>query len=90
MALTLADIIGRVVTPDADDFPPEVAKFFLSLQLEQADHDRIDGLNLKANRGTLTAEETRELDSYLDVCLALDILQSKSRLSLRSNSAPAA
>jgi hypothetical protein len=90
MAITLADVVGRVVTPQTDDFPPEVAKFFLGIQLNQADHDRIEVLSTKANRGTLDADEAKELDSYLDVCLALDILKSKSRLSLRSTSAPAA
>jgi phosphoribosyl 1,2-cyclic phosphodiesterase len=90
MAVTLAEIVGRVITPDTEHFPPEVAKFFLGLELKQSDHDRMQDLGVKANRGTLTADEARELDSYLDVCLALGILKSKSRLSLRSTSAPAA
>jgi hypothetical protein len=90
MAITLAEVVGRIVTPETDEFPPEVAKFFLGIQLKPSDHDRIEVLNTKANRGTLSPDEAKELDSYLDVCLALDILKSKSRLSLRPKSAPAA
>jgi hypothetical protein len=86
----LAEIIKRVMRPDAGDLPPEVARYLLGLHIEQSDRERMEELGVKANRGTLTSDETEELDSYLDVCVSLDILHAKARLSLKSQSMSAA
>jgi hypothetical protein len=40
-------------------------------------------LSSKANAGTLTAGEDRELEQYLNVGRALEFLKAKARLSLR-------
>ena len=37
----------------------------------------------KANAGTLTADEDRELEQYLNVGRTLEFLKAKARLSLR-------
>jgi hypothetical protein len=86
----LSDILTRVLRPESGDLPPEVARYLLGLHLDQHDRDRMEALWVKANRGTLTADETKELDSYLDVTLSLDILRAKARLSLKSQSMSAA
>jgi hypothetical protein len=86
----LSEILKRVLHPEHGDLPPEVARYLLSLHLDQYDRDRMETLGVKANRGTLTADETKELDSYLDVSLSLDVLHAKARLSLKSQSMSAA
>ena len=45
-------------------------------------------LSGKANAGSLSADEEKELDYYLNVGRALEFLKAKARLSLRE-SAPA-
>jgi hypothetical protein len=86
----LSEIVKRVLRPESGDLPPEVARYLLGLHVEQSDRDRMEELGVKANRGTLTPDEIKELDSYLDVCLSLDILHAKARLSLNSQSMSAA
>jgi hypothetical protein len=86
----LSEIVKRVLRPESGDLPPEVARYLLGLHVEQSDRDRMEELGVKANRGTLTPDELKELDSYLDVCLSLDILHAKARLSLNSQSMSAA
>jgi hypothetical protein len=86
----LTEIVQRVLHPERGDLSVEVARYFLSLHLEQRDRDRMEELGLKANRGTLSPDETKELNSYLDVCLSLDILHAKARLSLKAQSVSAA
>lgn len=73
----------RAIDPEAGEFSPAAAEALLALRLSPQDLDRADVLAAKARRGTLTPQETRELDSYLSVGSALDFLKSKARRSLR-------
>lgn len=77
------EIVKRLFRPDSGNLPPEVAKFFLTVHLDPADRAKMEVLNVKANRGTLTPNEEIELDSLLRVCSSLSILHAKARLSLK-------
>ena len=71
----------------------EVAEYLLSIDFEERDIQRMNWLAERARDGSLTPEETAELDSYLHVGSLLSILQSKARRLLKpelQNTPPAA
>lgn len=76
-------IVERVL--DAGDLAlsPELARLLLTFTLPQADRERMTDLNVKANRGTLSPDEQRDLDSYLWLCNVLSLLHAKARLALK-------
>ena len=80
---TGADIWARTVKPEQGDLAPDTARFFLNLQLAGTDTRRLGELSAKSRAGSLTAEETRELDRYLDMGWFLDFMKSKARRSLK-------
>jgi hypothetical protein len=67
----------------------DLAQHVLTLEFPPEDHVRFDELSEKAQLGTLTAEETTELDDYLGADNLLTILKAKARTSLKQHS-PAA
>jgi len=58
---------------------PDVARYLGAITLSGADRERVDQLSEKARAGSLTEEESRELDSYLHIGSLLGVLQSKAR-----------
>lgn len=58
---------------------PDVARYLRTITLPAADRERVDHLSEKARAGSLTKEESRELDSYLHIGSRLGVLQSKAR-----------
>jgi hypothetical protein len=78
-----AEIWSRTIQPESGDLSPEAARALLQLNLRAADVDRVNDLSAKARDGELSGEEGRELDSYLNVGRALELLKAKARLSLR-------
>jgi hypothetical protein len=64
----------------------EVAEYLLSIDFEGSDLERMNVLAERAREGTLTPEQTTELDSYLHVGSLLSIVQSKARRLLQSES----
>jgi hypothetical protein len=89
LASTEIEIVKRLIRPESGNLPVEVARFFLGVHLDPADRAKMEDLNVKANRGTLTPPEERELDSLLRVCNSLSILHAKARLSLQAQNSAA-
>lgn len=83
------DLLARVLRPDSDPMVPDVARFFLGLHLEDHDNRRMAELGEKANAGTLSADETAELDGLIRVTYVLGILHSKARMSLKQKNTAA-
>lgn len=79
---TEAEIWRRTIRPEVGDLAPEEARVLLRWSLSPADRDRVRNLSGKASEGSLTPEESNELDSYLTVGSALEFLKAKARLSL--------
>ena len=79
-----AEIWSRTIQPESGSFPVAAAQEFLRLRLSDADDRRVRELSTKANSGDLSAEETQELDYYLNVGRALELLKAKARASLRA------
>jgi hypothetical protein len=86
---TASAIWGRIVKPEQANFTPELARAILKLDFDPEDHQRVDELSAKAQKGTLTPQERAELEEYIRVDLELAVLRSKARLSLkRANPSP--
>ena len=83
--LTEADILSEIVAPDRPDLSPESARSILELKFTEKATLRIRELLDKKNKGTISAEESSQLDKYLRVGQFLDLMQSKARLSLRQS-----
>ena len=80
---TEAAILGRLLQSPGN-MSRDVAEYLLSIDFEAADIDRMNLLSERAREGTLTEEETAELDSYLHVGSLVAILQSRARRFLKS------
>jgi hypothetical protein len=76
------EILQRMLNLGQNDLTPAFAREVLNWQPNPKDRRRLHQLNLKNNRGELTAEEKAELESYIRVVRFLDLLRSKARLSL--------
>jgi hypothetical protein len=80
---TQPGIWQRIIQPQLGGLSPTAAEAILQLRLPEADSKRVDELSEKARDGTLSPEETDELDNFLHVGRTLELLKSKARQSLR-------
>ena len=81
--LSPSDVLQDIVELDRPTMSPEVAQHFIALHLSDSAKDRIRGLLLKNNAGTITPAEKATLESYIQVGELLDLLQAKARATLR-------
>jgi hypothetical protein len=79
-----AAILSRLIEPEVESLPPEAARYILSLEFCQIDHDRMQALAAKARQGTLTPAEQDEVESYERVGHLVALLKSKARKSLKT------
>jgi len=77
-----AQIWSRTIDPEHGSLTIEAAKALLALELSAEDQGRVNQLSAKANSGLLTPAEAIQLDRYLNVGRALELLKAKARLSL--------
>jgi hypothetical protein len=79
---TTASLFLRVLAPEEGSMSPEVARYVLTLDFSDQDHERYAVLSAKAQEGTLTEAEGRELDGFINVdgCLALLRLRAQDIL----------
>jgi hypothetical protein len=85
---TEAEIWNRTIKPDEGDLPPDAARALLMLKLPLGDVERVNELSARAQEGTLSPTESVQLDNYLNVGRALELLKAKARFSLRSAAKP--
>jgi hypothetical protein len=76
---TEAAILARIIEADEKEVTPDVARYLLSMQLPEADRERVDELSARARSGSLTTTEEEELDSYLHIGSLLAVMQSRAR-----------
>ena len=79
-----ADILARIVDPDAANLSPEFAQSILRLEFPQDDREQMSVLADKARQGTLTTDEQTLIDCYERVGNFLSLLKSKARQSLKN------
>jgi hypothetical protein len=77
-------IFRRVIDPENGTMPPELAHYVMDLDFKPQDHFRFEELSEKAQAGTLSEEETSELDGYLQVDSMLTIMRLKAERSLKT------
>jgi len=82
---TEAAIISRMIRPDKNDLPDDIAKGLLRLSLDQSDLDRLHELVVKNQDDALTAAEKTELESYLRVSLLVDLMHAKALCTLKKH-----
>jgi hypothetical protein len=79
-----AAIFGRVFADGRQALTPELARHILALGFSDEDKARMHELALKNQEGRISAEELRDLDSYVKVADLVAILQSKARKLLKT------
>jgi hypothetical protein len=82
-----AEVWERTIQPKKADLAREAARFFLKVQFADGDRERMNRPAAKARAGSLSEEETAELENFMQLGLFLDLMKSKSRRSLASFSA---
>ena len=86
VAATEAEIWRRAIQPDVGDLPADAARALLRLKIAEDDLERIRNLSDKVGTDSLSEDESRELDHYLNVGRTLEFIKAKARLSLRDAS----
>ena len=79
-------ILNRMLRPETPMISPAAARDILGWDFDQSDKDRMHKLSAKARAGTLTVEEDAEAGRYELLGHLLNIMQSKARRSLKSES----
>jgi hypothetical protein len=79
MPPTEATILERLLDAEHIDLPPEVARYFLSLDFPPAERGRIEELTAKERSGDLTPAERTELESYRHVSQMLTRVRQRAR-----------
>jgi hypothetical protein len=75
-------IFERIVLPREPLLSPDAARSILALDFDPEDRKRLEELAEKARQGTLSHEESQEIDHYERVGHYLSILHAKARSSL--------
>jgi hypothetical protein len=78
------DIFARTLDIRGERLSTDVARFFLDLELSPDDQTRLNELAEKARQGTLSANETRDLDEYRRVGRLVELMKLKASIALRS------
>jgi hypothetical protein len=82
---TTAAIWSRLIRPEKNDMSSDAARFFLSLEFDSKDLDRMHELAVKNQSGGLDAQESEELKNYRQIGLELDFLRAKARGALKKH-----
>ena len=82
-----ASVLDRLLDPLARCLTPDSARALVKLRADAAAQTRIAELAEKCNEGSLTPEERREYETYVQVGNLIAILQGKARLLLRQHPA---
>ena len=84
-ANTEAAILSRLIEPERSGIAPEAARYILTLEFKDSDHQRMNELAEKAREGLLSKGEEKELENYRHVGHLLALLRSKARVSLKQH-----
>lgn len=78
-----ADIFRRVLELQGSAFTPEVAQFFLQLELPAEDRTRLDELATLARQGALSPSDQADLDEFRRIGRLVELMKLKARKSLQ-------
>jgi hypothetical protein len=80
-----AATLARLIHPEQDDLPADVAKAMLAVRFDSGELARIHELLTKNQDDALTPAEKADLESYLRVSSFFDLMRAKARRSLRKH-----
>jgi hypothetical protein len=78
----ISDFRPPVFDSVADCLTPDVARRIIAVELDPRAQVQIDQLARKANQGTLSDEERRQYEEFIEAIDLLAIFQAKARLAL--------
>ncbi|MBI2926416.1 MAG: hypothetical protein HYY24_12045 [Verrucomicrobia bacterium] len=84
-----SQILERAISTNNGSWSREAARAILAFKLADADLRRADELAAKARGGSLSPEESRQLDNYLRVGRLVEFMKAKALLSLKQAGAAA-
>ena len=84
MATTETQIWEMILRPHLGPMTPETAATILAMAIPESERSRAKTLLAKAKAGTLTREESLDLDEYERTGNMLSILKAKARRILKS------
>lgn len=76
------EIFARSLDEHGQGLTPDVARFFLDLELAPEDRSRLAELADKARGGTLTDAETRDLEEYRRLGRLVELMKLKAHVVL--------
>ena len=76
-------ILARAIDVGLGNWSEAAARSILDITLTAEDAHRRDELADKARRGTLSADESSELESYRHVGRMLELMKAKAKVSLK-------
>jgi hypothetical protein len=77
------DIFRRVLELQGSALTPEVAQFFLQLELPPEDSARLEELAALARQGTLSPRDQADLDEFRRFGRLVELMKLKARKSLK-------
>ena len=87
MSTTEIAILERIIEPEKNMLPPDVARYLLARDFSPEDRQRLEELQTKAQAGVLTAVEQADLERYRRVADFLDRMRSRASESLATQNA---
>jgi hypothetical protein len=76
-------IWARLIQAPRVAISPEAARYLMSIDFGDTDHARMQQLMERSNEGTLTPDETAELDGYVNIANVLSVMHSRARVALK-------
>ena len=78
------EVLARSIDRAGTQMAPEVARYFLDLQLSEADRQTLDALAEKSRLATLTPTEQADLDEYRRVGRLVELMKVKAQVAMKS------
>jgi hypothetical protein len=78
------EVLARSIDRTGASMTPEVARFFLDLQLSDQDRQALEELAEKARLGALSPSEQADLDEYRRVGRLVELMKVKAHVALKS------
>ncbi|MHC1765407.1 MAG: hypothetical protein AB9869_14085 [Verrucomicrobiia bacterium] len=79
---TEGEIWNRLIQSETGGLSRAAAEAWLELKFSAVDRERVNELSAKAREGALSDREEQELDVYLNIGRALELIKAKARCSL--------
>ncbi|MCE9528404.1 MAG: hypothetical protein K8R36_20360 [Planctomycetales bacterium] len=78
------EVLARSIDRAGTQMAPAVARFFLDLELSDADRLALDALAEKSRLATLTSAEQGDLDEYRRVGRLVELMKVKAKVAIKS------